>query len=61
MPPQLPPPDPYESPGSAPSDGFALPGPTAVFLCGRPSAQTERVCDAILSVRPGALIVLVPE
>jgi hypothetical protein len=61
MPPQLPPLDPYEPAGSGPADGFALAGPTAVYLNGRPSAQTERVCDAILSLRPGALIVLAPD
>jgi len=57
---QLPPPDPHEPSGS-PAAGFALPAPMAVYLHGRPSARTERLCDAILDLRPGALIVLAPE
>jgi hypothetical protein len=57
---QLPPPDPHESTGS-PVDGFALPAPMAVYLNGRPSLRIERVCDAILDLRPGALIVLASE
>jgi len=54
---QLPPPDPHESSGS-PAAAFALPAPMIVYLNGWPSARTERVCDAILDLRPGALIVL---
>ena len=57
---QLPPPDPHEPSGS-PSAGFALPAPTAVYVRGRPSERTERLCDAILEFRPGALIVLASE
>jgi hypothetical protein len=54
---QLPPPDPHE-PSGLPSPGFALPAPMVVYVRGRPSARTERLCDAILDLRPGALIVL---
>jgi hypothetical protein len=50
----LPPPDPFE-PGSAP--GFAVPAPTTVFLKGRPTADFDRVADAILAARPGLLVV----
>ena len=57
MAPQLPPPDPHEPSGSPPA-GFALPAPVAVYVRGRPSARTERLCEAILDLRPGALIVL---
>jgi hypothetical protein len=54
---QLPPPDPHE-PFRSPSAGFALPAPVAVYVRGRPSARTERLSDAILALRPGALVVL---
>jgi hypothetical protein len=58
---ELPPPDPNESFGTAPPHGFALVAPTAVFVCGRPSAQIERVSDAILALRPGALFVVLSD
>jgi hypothetical protein len=35
-----------------------LPGPIAVFLGGPPSPRAERLSDAILERRPGALIVV---
>ena len=54
---ELPPPDPYESSGDAP-DGIDLPAPAIVFLHGAPSAETERLADAILAARPGALVVV---
>jgi hypothetical protein len=57
---QLPPPDPHE-PSASPAAGFALPAPMAVYLNGPPSLRTERLCDAILDLRPGALIVLAPK
>lgn len=57
MRPKLPPPDPYESLEGAPTDGLRL-APTVVFVSGRPSAQVERLSDAILDARPGALIVV---
>jgi hypothetical protein len=58
MRPKLPPPDPYESLDGAPGDGLRLEAPTVVFVSGRPSAQVERLSDAILDARPGALIVV---
>jgi hypothetical protein len=58
---ELPPPDPNESVGMTPPRGFALAAPMAVFVCGRPSERTERVCDAILARRPGALFVVVSD
>ena len=54
----LPPPDPYESLGVAP-EGVELPAPAVVYLGGRPSTRTERLAEAILAARPGALIVVV--
>jgi hypothetical protein len=53
----LPPPDPFESIDTTPS-GTRLPAPIAVFLKGSPSPQGERLADAILEARPGALIVV---
>jgi hypothetical protein len=35
-----------------------MPAPTVVFVSGPPSRETERLADAFLSLRPGALIVL---
>ena len=61
MPPDVPPPDPNESLGTAPRDGFALAAPVAVFVCGRPSARVEHVSDAILTLRPGALFVVLSD
>jgi hypothetical protein len=58
MPPELPPPDPHESLDAAFGDGRRMPGPTAVFVKGPPSAEVDRVADAILELRPGALIVV---
>ena len=57
MRPDLPPPDPYESLELEPS-GVPLPAPIALFLGGSPSARAERLSDAILDARPGALIVV---
>jgi hypothetical protein len=57
MRPDLPPPDPYESLDPAPS-GTPLPAPIAVFVNGSPKAEAERLADAILEARPGALIVI---
>jgi hypothetical protein len=54
---KLPPPDPNESLELSPS-GTRLPGPIAVFLGGPPSPGSERLSDAILERRPGALIVV---
>jgi hypothetical protein len=54
---ELPPPDPYESLGAAP-EGVELLAPAVVYLGGKPSRQAERIADAILAARPGALIVV---
>jgi hypothetical protein len=35
-----------------------MPAPTAVFLSGPPSPEADRLADAILALRPGALIVV---
>jgi hypothetical protein len=58
MAPRLPPPDPAESLGMAPDAGVELAAPVAVFVNGPPSPEVDRVSDAILNMRPGALIVL---
>lgn len=54
----LPPPDPFESPDLFPPDQGRLPASTALFLNGRPSREVDRLADAILAVRPGALVVV---
>jgi hypothetical protein len=56
--PQLPPPDPYEALGQEPPDGIRRPAPTVVFLAGPPTADADRLTDAILAARPGALVVV---
>jgi hypothetical protein len=56
---ELPPPDPYESLGAAP-EGVQLGAPAVVYIGGPPSAETERMANAILAARPGALVVVVP-
>jgi hypothetical protein len=53
----LPPPDPHESPFDEPPGDVELSGPTAVFPCGTPSRETERLADAIVKARPGILFV----
>jgi hypothetical protein len=59
MEPQLPPQDPNDWYGLSPDVGLELNGPTAVFAAGPPSAEVDRLADALLEFRPGALIVLV--
>jgi hypothetical protein len=59
MEPELPPPDPNESLEPNPGGGPFVNGPIAVFAAGPPSAEVDRLADAILDFRPGALIVLV--
>ena len=58
MKPKLPPPDPHESLGMAPVAGQRMTAPAAVFVKGPPSPEVDRVADAILDLRPGALIVV---
>jgi hypothetical protein len=55
---RLPPPDPFESSGADPP-GLALSAPAVVYLAGRPTAGADLVADAILALRPGALVVAV--
>ena len=55
----LPPPDPNESIDPAPRGDDRLPAPIVVFAGGQPSPLVERTSEAILSARPGALIVVV--
>ena len=52
---QLPPPDPNEA---FEPQALELSAPHAVFLTGPPSAQEDRLADAILERRPGALVVV---
>ena len=54
---KLPPPDPYESPAAEPP-GLDLTAPTVVHLAGPPDPAAERLSSAILSARPGALVVV---
>jgi hypothetical protein len=56
---RLPPPDPHESYG-VPPDDQPVPAPTAVYALGPPNAETDRLSDAILDLRPGVLVVVVP-
>ena len=51
----LPPPDPNEA--YEPTD-LELSSPAAIFLTGPPSADEDRLADAILERRPGALVVV---
>jgi hypothetical protein len=59
MGPELPPPDPNESHGLTPESDMQMNGPTVVFAAGPPSEEVDRLADAIVAFRPGALIVLV--
>lgn len=61
MNPRLPNPDPHESFGMEPVEGLRMKAPTAVFVMGRPSEDTDRASDAILDLRPGVLIVVAPD
>ncbi len=58
MEPQLPPPDPHESLGLTPEGELEISGPTAVFVGGPPTPESDRQADAVLEFRPGVLIVL---
>jgi len=58
MHPRIPPPDPYEFLISEPSGDSPMAASTTVFSTGRPTAAGERLADAIVSVRPGALVVV---
>lgn len=54
----LPPPDPYESLEMSPTGGRRLAAPTALFVGGPASPETDRVADRVLDLRPGVLIVV---
>jgi hypothetical protein len=56
---RLPPPDPFEAIGAPPDGDVPMPAPTAVFLAGTPTREVDRLSDAILAARPGALVVVV--
>jgi hypothetical protein len=55
---RLPPPDPHESLGILPADGFSVSLPTVVFAAGSPSRLDDRLADDVLDLRPGLLIVV---
>jgi hypothetical protein len=54
---QLPPPDPHEI-GRTP--GLRLEAPAVIFLRHAPTLDADRLADAILAARPGALIIAPP-
>jgi hypothetical protein len=56
--PELPAPDPHESFELSPTGGMRVPAPTAMFVMGPASPESDRIADAILDLRPGLLIVL---
>jgi hypothetical protein len=56
---RLPLPDPFESPIVAPSGDVRMPAPATVFVGGAPTPAVDRLSDAILAARPGALVVFV--
>jgi hypothetical protein len=58
MGPQLPPPDPHEWFAGGPAGGMQLAGPAAIFMAGPPSPAADRLSDAILAYRPGALFIV---
>jgi hypothetical protein len=57
---KLPPPDPFESLGWAPTDNRRMDAPAAVYVGGPPTPESKRISSVFLSLRPGALIVLAP-
>jgi hypothetical protein len=57
---RLPPPDPHESYGLPSDEDQRVFAPTAVFVQGKPSPETDRISDALLDFRPGLLIVVAP-
>jgi hypothetical protein len=57
MPNRLPPPDPHESLGLSPETEMPLASPTVLYAAGKPSNEVDRIADAIVELRPGALIV----
>jgi hypothetical protein len=57
MNPQLPPPDPHEFSADGSAEETPLPAPAAIFMSGPPSPEADRLSDAILDFRPGALFI----
>jgi hypothetical protein len=57
---ELPPRDPHESPFAEPSGDALFATPTTVFSRGAPSADDQRIADALLEARPGLLFVILP-
>jgi hypothetical protein len=53
----LPPPDPNETRGTP---GLRLQAPAVIFLKHAPTREADRLADAILAARPGALIIAPP-
>jgi hypothetical protein len=44
----------------APTGGRRLAAPTAVFVRGAASRETDKIADRLLDLRPGVLIVVAP-
>jgi hypothetical protein len=58
--PDLPPPDPNETPWSSATGDLTVPAPTAIFARGAAGPAADRVADALLELRPGLLLVVAP-
>ena len=58
MAPKLPPPDPHENVDLTPTGGRRVAAPTAVFVKGPATPESDRVADRVLDLRPGVLIVV---
>ena len=58
VPPQLPPPDPAECLDFAPTGGGRVLAPVAIFPAGPVDAESDRIADGILDLRPGLLFVV---
>jgi hypothetical protein len=58
MTPRLPPPDPHESYDLALTGGYRAAAPTALFVQGQVTPETDRIADRILDMRPGVLVVV---
>jgi hypothetical protein len=54
---ELPPRDPHESDDLASPSDALLPAPIVIFMSGPPSPEADRLSDAVLDFRPGALFV----
>jgi hypothetical protein len=56
--PRLPPPDPHESYELGLTGGRRAAAPTALFVMGAASAETDRLASRLLDLRPGVLVVV---